>query len=172
MLPPSLARTLPAARSISNCSRRCAPRRSLIAPPSRSTGPLLERRADRELPPLPVSPFRRWATTLPIFFAIIAVSSAAIFNYQKSTSSVVSSTLYSLRTNEQARKLLGDEIYFRDRFPWIWGELNQLHGRINIGYGVKGTMGSGFMRFKSSRNGRMGYVRSNNVVALAAAALF
>ena len=137
----------------------CSPKRTLIAPPTRSSGPLLQRRSDRELPPLPVSPFRRWATTLPIFAAIIVASSAAIFNYQKSSSSVVSSTLYSLRTNEQARELLGDEIYFRDRFPWIWGELNQLHGRIDIGYGVKGTRGSGFMRFKSYRKGRLGLVR-------------
>ena len=133
-------------------------KRTLIAPPTRSSGPLLERRGDRELPPLPVSTFRRWATTLPLFLAIIAASSAAIFNYQKSSSSVVGSTLYSLRTSQQAREILGDEIYFRDRFPWIWGELNQLHGRIDIGYGVKGTKGSGYMRFKSLRDGRMGYV--------------
>ena len=149
-----------AIRKLALSRQRYYPRRTLIAPPTQSSGPLLQRRSDRELPPLPVSPFRRWATTLPIFAAIIVASSAAIFNYQKSSSSVVSSTLYSLRTNEQARELLGDEIYFRDRFPWIWGELNQLHGRIDIGYGVKGTRGSGFMRFKSFRNGRMGFVRS------------
>ena len=140
--------------------------RNLIAPPTRSSGPLLERRADRALPPLPASSFRRWATTLPIFLAIIGVSCAAIFNYQKSSSSVVGATLYSLRTNATARELLGDEIYFRDRFPWIWGQLNQLHGRIDIGYGVKGTRASGFMRFKSFRKGRMGYVcdsETNNV---------
>ena len=148
----------PVLHSIS-CGTQCrAGRRNLIAPPTRSSGPLLERRSDRELPPLPVSPFRRWATTLPVFLLTIVVSSAAIFNYQKTSSSVVSSTLYSLRTDERARELLGNEIYFRDRFPWIWGELNQLHGRIDIGYGVKGSKGSGFMRFKSFRNGRMGVV--------------
>ena len=133
--------------------------RTLIAPPTRTTGPLLERRSDRELPPLPPSTAIRWLTTLPVFVAIIGVSSLAIFNYQKSSSSVVNATLYALRTNPQARELLGDEIYFRDKFPWIWGELNQLHGRIDIGFGVKGKNSSGYMRFKSLRKTRMGYVR-------------
>ena len=76
---------------------------------------------------------------------------------------MLNSTLYPLPTNQEARRLLGDEIYFRDKWPWIWGELNQLHGRIDIGYAVKGTKGSGFMRFKSFRKGRMGYVSSKDI---------
>ena len=132
-------------------------RRTLISPPNSASGPLMERRADRALPELS-SPAARWLKTLPIFLAIIGASTLAIFNYQKSSSSVVNSTLYALRTNPQARQLLGEEIYFRDRFPWIWGEMNQLHGRIDIGFGVKGKAGKGFMRFKSSRRTRMGYV--------------
>lgn len=40
--------------------------------------------------------------------------------------------------------------------PWIWGEMNQLHGRIDIQFEVKGTKGSGTMRFKSYRQGRQG----------------
>jgi cytochrome c oxidase assembly factor 1 len=117
----------------------------------------MERRADRELPEVQSSS-RKWLTTLPIFFAIIAGSSLAIFNYQKSSSSTVNSTLYALRTSPQAREILGDEIYFRDRFPWISGELNQLHGRIDIGFGVKGKKGRGYMRFRAFRKTRMGYV--------------
>jgi cytochrome c oxidase assembly factor 1 len=54
--------------------------------------------------------------------------------------------------------VLGDEIYFRDKFPWIHGEMNQLHGRIDIGFGVKGKAGKGYMRFKSIRKTRMGHV--------------
>ena len=53
---------------------------------------------------------------------------------------------------------MGDEIYFRDMWPWIWGEMNQLHGRVNISFGVKGTRGRGVMRFRSERRGRMGGV--------------
>lgn len=54
--------------------------------------------------------------------------------------------------------MLGDEIYYRDQFPWIWGQLNQLHGRIDIQFGVKGTRSSAMMRFKSERRERMGFV--------------
>lgn len=82
---------------------------------------------------------------------MIACCSVAIFNYQKSSSPVVSSTLYSLRTNSKAREYLGDEIYFKQQIPWISGEMNQLHGRINISFAVKGTKNTGIMRFASNR---------------------
>jgi cytochrome c oxidase assembly factor 1 len=85
-------------------------------------------------------------------------SALAIFNYQKSSSSVVASTLYSLRVHPTAREILGDEIQFKHHFPIIWGEMNQLHGHIDIQYAVKGTKGDGMMRFKSTRKSRMGLV--------------
>lgn len=132
-------------------------RRTLVAPPQPNSGPLLSRRADRELPSL--GSHRRWLRTIPIFLAIIGVSSLAIFNYQKSSSSIVSSTLYALRHSPKARELLGDEIYFAQQIPWISGEMNQLHGRIDISFWVKGTRGKGKMRFKSTRESRLGYVR-------------
>ena len=81
-----------------------------------------------------------------------------IFNYQKSSSSVVNSTLYALRTSPRAREILGDEIYFAQQIPWISGEMNQLHGRINISFWVKGTKGQGKMKFHSIRPDRMSYV--------------
>ncbi|KAK5004223.1 hypothetical protein LTR28_009204 [Elasticomyces elasticus] len=87
----------------------------------------------------------------------MTVSMLAIFNYQKSSSSIVSSTLYALRTNRQAREVLGDEIYFANKIPWIWGEMNQLHGRIDIQFWVKGTRAKALMRFHSQRKTRMGY---------------
>lgn len=93
----------------------------------------------------------RWSRTLPIFFAIIAAFSVAIFNYQKLSSPVVTSTLYSLRTSKKAREYLGDEIYFKHQIPWIGGEMNQLHGRIDITFSVKGTKNEGVMRFASNR---------------------
>ena len=124
----------------------------------------MERRADRALPTLSTgSEIARWLKTIPIFGAIMAASVLAIFNYQKQSSSVVSSTLYALRTNPQAREILGDEIYFNSQVPIIWGEINQLHGRIDISFWVKGTRGKGLMRFKSERKTRMGYVSSSNV---------
>ncbi|KAL8712565.1 MAG: hypothetical protein Q9220_003096 [cf. Caloplaca sp. 1 TL-2023] len=116
----------------------------------------MTRRSDRALPPLPSSR-KLWFRTLPIFLAIISVSTLAIFNYQKASSSIVNATLYALRTSEAGRRELGEQIYFRDKFPWIWGEMNQLHGRIDISFGVKGTKGTGMMRFRSVRRTRMGY---------------
>lgn len=134
-------------------------RRTLVAAPKPGSGPLMERRADRALPPLTGTGFGgRWVRTLPIFAVIMVASTLAIFNYQKTSSSVVSSTLYALRTNPAARALLGDEIYFANRIPWISGELNQLHGRINISFWVKGTKGTALMRFHSVRKTRMGLV--------------
>lgn len=134
---------------------RCQ-RRTLIPAPTANSGPLLERRADRELPS--IAPQRSWLRTLPIFFGLMAVSAAAFFNYQKQGSSVVSSTLYALRTSTTARELLGDEIQFASRSPWIRGEMNQLKGRIDIKFWVKGSKGMGKVRFRSVRPNRMGFV--------------
>lgn len=93
----------------------------------------------------------RWYRTLPTFLAIVAACSVAIFNYQKLSSPVVSSTMYALRHSQKARDYLGDEIYFKNQIPWIGGEINQLHGRIDIKFKVKGTKDSGLMRFASNR---------------------
>lgn len=63
----------------------------------------MERRADRALPTVSTGD-NRWLKTMPIFLFIVVGSTLAIFNYQKQSSSVVSSTLYALRTNEEARR--------------------------------------------------------------------
>lgn len=132
-------------------------RTPLIPPPAENSGPLLSRRANRALPSLTNTALWTWAKTLPLFVLAIVLSSLAIFNYQKSSSSTINSILYALRTNTQARELLGDEIYFASKTPWIRGELNQLHGRIDVRFWVKGTKGQGETRFKSERKRRDGY---------------
>ncbi|KAK4228470.1 cytochrome oxidase complex assembly protein 1-domain-containing protein [Podospora fimiseda] len=124
------------------------PKRSLISPPKPQDGPLLERRPDRELPNIEPS---RWTRTLPIFISLIALASIAIFNYQKLSSPIVSATLYALRTSEKGRAALGENIYFAQQIPWISGEMNQVRGRINISFRVKGTKGQGVMHFASFR---------------------
>ncbi|KAK3344010.1 cytochrome oxidase complex assembly protein 1-domain-containing protein [Lasiosphaeria hispida] len=126
-----------------------APRRTLISAPKAGDGPLLERRPDRELPD--INPRTHWSRTLPIFLVLVGGASIAIFNYQKLSSPVVAGTLYALRTNPRARELLGDEIYFNAQIPWIGGGMNQLHGRIDIHFKVKGTRAVGVMRFVSTR---------------------
>ncbi|KAI1354140.1 DUF1783-domain-containing protein [Xylaria sp. FL0043] len=133
--------------NVSN-ARGTIQRRTLVSAPKPGDGPLMERRPDRELPN--IDGFR-WSRTFPIFLALIALSSLAIFNYQKLSSPVVASTLYALRTNKRARELLGDEIYFKHQIPWISGEMNQLRGRIDIRFAVKGTRSTGVMRFASVR---------------------
>jgi cytochrome c oxidase assembly factor 1 len=126
--------------------------RSLIAAPKRADGPLLERRSDRDLPEVRSS-YRTVYRTLPFFLIAMGVSLAAIFNYEKASSSTVSSALYSLRQHPKAREVLGDDIYFAGGIfgPWIWGEMNTMHGRIDISFSVKGTKEKGMMRFKCSR---------------------
>ncbi|KAJ5907963.1 hypothetical protein N7495_000645 [Penicillium taxi] len=151
------ARALPRRAGLIRLSApRYAPQhRTLIPAPTPGTGPLMERRADRELPD--ISKNRGWMRTLPIFAIVLGAGTLAIFNYQKSSSSIVGSTMYALRTSPQAREILGDEIYFAQQIPWISGEMNQLHGRINISFWVKGTKSQGKMRFKSIRPDRMSY---------------
>lgn len=135
-------------------------RRTLIPAPAANSGPITERRADRELPNLKPEG-RRWLRTLPIFAVVVGAAMLGIFNYQKSSSSVVNSTLYALRTSPRAREILGDQIYFAHKIPWISGEMNQLHGRINISFWVKGTKSQGKMRFRSIRPDRMSFVSTS-----------
>lgn len=141
-----------------NANANVIPRRTIMPAPGPNAGPILERRSDRELPSLNTG--RRWLYTLPIFIVSVGAGMFGIFNYQKSSSSVVNSTLYALRTSETARSILGDEIYFAQQIPWISGEMNQLHGRIDISFWVKGTKASGKMRFRSVRPDRMSFFRT------------
>jgi cytochrome c oxidase assembly factor 1 len=131
-------------------------KRTLIAAPKEGDGPLLTRRSDRALPS--IASTHKFLRTLPLFLLIVGGSTLAIFNYQKSSSSVVTSSLYALRVNPKAREVLGEEIYFASQMPWIWGSIDQMHGRIDVRFGVKGTRGRGEMRFKSERRTRMGFV--------------
>ena len=139
-----------------NTRTTLTPRRTLIAAPKPNSGPLMERRADRALPDM--TPSKSWMITLPLFLSAMAASTLAIFNYQKQNSSVVTSTMYSLRTNALAREILGDEVYFASKIPYIGGEINQLHGKIDVVYWVKGTRQQAKMRFQSHRKTRMGIV--------------
>ena len=67
------------------------------------------------------------------------------------SSPVIASTLYALRTSPRARAILGDDVYFNHQIPWIHGEMNQLQGRIDIWFTVRGTRGTATMRFASNR---------------------
>ncbi|KAK6517284.1 hypothetical protein TWF281_003944 [Arthrobotrys megalospora] len=130
-------------------------RRSLIAAPKEGGPPLLQRSANRELPD--VTPKRRYLIHIPIFLISMYIAANLLFNYQRSSSSVVSSTLYALRVNPDAREILGDEISFKAKtIPWIHGTMDQLHGKIDISYKVRGSKGEGTVHFLSVREGGEG----------------
>lgn len=95
--------------------------------------------------------------TLPLFALVMVGSSLAIFNYQKQSSSVVEATLYALRTDPRVRELLGPEIYFASKVPWIWGTIDQVHGKVDIEYAVKGRRQRGTVRFVSLRKRKKGF---------------
>ncbi|KAF2672803.1 cytochrome oxidase complex assembly protein [Microthyrium microscopicum] len=113
----------------------------------------MTRRSDRDLPPLSRinNPYYTWRH-LPIVLVIVSAAAFGIFNYQKINHSVVNSCLYALRVHPLAREKLGDEIYFRDRIPWIWGSIDSLHGEVDVTFGVKGKSGKGVMRFRCVRS--------------------
>ncbi|KAF2471573.1 DUF1783-domain-containing protein [Lindgomyces ingoldianus] len=128
-----------------------------LIPPPKEGELLLERKPNRDLPPLPPFIPTQITRTFPIFVLVMGISIFAFFNYQKQESSVVTSTLYSLRTNPLVRQELGDEIYFASKYPWIKGEINQVHGKIDISFWVKGTKSQGQVRLRCRRRGRSGY---------------
>ncbi|KAF2656793.1 DUF1783-domain-containing protein [Lophiostoma macrostomum CBS 122681] len=128
-----------------------------LIPPPKEGEILLERLPNRELPPIPPFIPKQVQRTFPLFVLIMSISMFAFFNYQKTESSVVTSTLYALRTNPAVRDELGDEIYFASKYPWIKGEINQVHGRIDIRFWVKGTKRQGEVRLRCRRKGRGGY---------------
>ncbi len=141
----------PFVRQAIRTSRPRIVHRTLIAAPKPGSGPLLERRSDRALPDISSQLSSPLLRSIPLFLIIIAASAAAIFNYQKSSSSVVQSALYAVRVSRTAQEVLGEEIYFAGKVPWIWGSIDQLHGRVDISFKVKGTRGVGMMRFRSER---------------------
>ncbi|KAG0643046.1 cytochrome oxidase complex assembly protein 1-domain-containing protein [Tuber brumale] len=122
---------------------------------ARPIGTFTDRRPDRPLPDTTKTPTTT-LLTIPLFASLLLLAAVGIFNYQKSSSSVVSSTLYALRVHPVAREYLGEDISFNSRMPWIQGKISQLRGDIDIAYSVKGTRGEGVMRFRSVRKRRMG----------------
>ncbi|EOA92184.1 cytochrome oxidase assembly protein 1 [Exserohilum turcicum] len=127
-----------------------------LIPPPKDGEILLERRPNRALPPVPPLISPQVIRTFPIFIIAMTASLLAFFNYQKQESSVVTSTLYALRTNPLVREQLGDEIYFASKHPWIKGDINQVHGRIDVSFWVKGTKRAGEVKLRCRRKGRGG----------------
>jgi cytochrome c oxidase assembly factor 1 len=128
------------------------PRRTYTPAPTATSGPLLSRRADRALPALASinNPWHTWRHA-PLVAVLLLVGGAAVFNYEKLNHSVVGSSLYALRVHPRSREVLGDEVYFAQRIPWIWGSIDPMHGCIDVRFGVKGSRRKGMMRFRAVR---------------------
>jgi cytochrome c oxidase assembly factor 1 len=88
---------------------------------------------------------------MPLVAVLLVAGGAAIMNYERMNHSVVNSTMYALRVHPEARDRLGDEVYFSQRVPWIGGEIDQVHGVIDVNWGVKGTKKKGNMRFRATK---------------------
>jgi len=160
----------PSSRTITTSSTRLAtaPTQSARHPTLNPTArpDLLYRDPERPLPTLSsLSSRRRWLRTLPIFFGIIFISAAGIFNYQKVNSPIIAATLYSLRTNPTVREELGDEVYFASKWAWVWGSINLVKGRVDVTFGVKGTRKKGTCTFKAKRVGGLSGLVSWNEIA-------
>jgi len=108
---------------------------------------------DRELP----DPFKgrtRNRIQFVLFWVLMGASAAVMFNYEKTSSPVVTTTLHFLRRSEVIRDVLGDQIDFKNLYPWVSGELNQVKGAVNIKFDVKGSKNHGTIKLVADRKSR------------------
>ncbi|CCE63110.1 hypothetical protein TPHA_0E00130 [Tetrapisispora phaffii CBS 4417] len=88
---------------------------------------------------------------------VLSVSSALglLFNYEKTESPIVVNTIYYLRRSAKTREILGDNIEFDGLIPWVSGKLNQVQGKVNIKFHIKGSNNVvGTVRLVADRNNR------------------
>lgn len=98
-------------------------------------------RVERELPD-PFANRLKNRATFAAFSIGVAAALAIIFNYEKTESPIVSNTFYHLRRSPSARKILGENIGFDGMMPWIHGELNQVAGKVDIRFNIRGSNGT------------------------------
>lgn len=90
------------------------------------------------------------------FSLAIAAALTLIFNYEKTESPIVSNTLYHLRRSSATRDLLGENIEFDGLIPWVYGELNQVAGKVNIKFYIKGSKNvPGKVKLVAGRDSRL-----------------
>lgn len=84
----------------------------------------------------------------------VTLACVVIFNYEKTRSPIVNSTLYLLRMSDEVTELLGDNIDFRSPWPWISGTLNTVSGDIDIEFAVKGLKRDGNLKLRATRTSK------------------
>ncbi|EDO17888.1 hypothetical protein Kpol_1043p79 [Vanderwaltozyma polyspora DSM 70294] len=111
-------------------------------------------RIERELPD-PTKDKYKQRIGFAAFVIAVGSSLALIFNYEKTESPIVVNTLYYLRRSPRTRELLGDNIEFDGIIPWVYGELNQVAGNVNIKFHIKGSNNvSGTVKLIADRKNR------------------
>mmetsp|Transcript_3819 Transcript_3819/g.3709 ORF Transcript_3819/g.3709 Transcript_3819/m.3709 type:complete len:189 (-) Transcript_3819:127-693(-) len=85
----------------------------------------------------------------------VTLACIVIFNYEKTTSPIINSVMYFLRRSQNAKQLLGDNINFKQSWPWIWGTLNTVRGDIDIEFSVQGSENSGVLKLKATRESKL-----------------
>jgi cytochrome c oxidase assembly factor 1 len=61
---------------------------------------------------------------------------------------------WAVKRDPIARELLGEHITYRDYWPWVTGEINQIKGNIQFSYAVKGDKQAGTVHFHCIRRTR------------------
>ncbi|EDK36037.2 hypothetical protein PGUG_00135 [Meyerozyma guilliermondii ATCC 6260] len=84
----------------------------------------------------------------------VTLACVIIFNYEKTRSPIVNSTLYLLRMSDEVTSRLGDNIDFKSSWPWISGTLNTVSGDIDIEFAVKGSIRDGMLKLRASRTSK------------------
>ncbi|KAF9162704.1 hypothetical protein DFQ26_003309 [Actinomortierella ambigua] len=106
---------------------------------------------------IPELPTIKNRTPYYIAFALLGVgfwagSLAVAANHQKQGTSVVKGTMFNVRYDETAKELLGDSIDFvRPSWPWIYGTVAHLKGKVDIWFDVRGSKGEGRVHFQAYR---------------------
>ncbi|KAH3682204.1 hypothetical protein WICPIJ_006825 [Wickerhamomyces pijperi] len=109
---------------------------------------------ERELPD-PLKEVRSNRYKFIAFVTLMGISSFLIFNYEKLNSPIVTTTLHFLRRSQTMKDVLGEKIDFASAFPWVRGQLNQVQGKVNIEFHVKGTKGEGKIKLRADREDRL-----------------
>ncbi|KAF9111315.1 hypothetical protein BGX27_005103 [Mortierella sp. AM989] len=96
-------------------------------------------------------------TPLYILLGVLGISfwagSLAIAaNHQRQGTSIVRGTLFNVKFDTKAQELLGDNIDFTNKnWPWIYGTVAHLKGRVDIEYQVRGDKAEGRVHFVAVR---------------------
>lgn len=130
---------------------------STVVDSSKATNSTIPKRqvvVDREFPdPFEAKKKNRYYF---VFYGVgVTLACLIVFNYEKTRSPVINSVLYCLRRSDLTRKELGPNINFKSSWPWIWGELNTMQGRVNIEFDIKGDLNEGTLFLKATRKSKM-----------------